>query len=451
MTTSVEFPNEFRGQIVKPGDPNYDAVRKVHNGLIDKRPAVIARCVGLADIADAIRYATAQKLEISVRGGGHNVGGRAVSEGGLMIDLSLMKGVHTNARDRIAVVEGGALWKDLNRETQLHGLAVTGGVVGTTGVAGLTLGGGLGWLLPKHGLALDNLLAVNLVLADGTVVRASDQEHPDLFWAVRGGGGNFGVAGSFEFNLHPVGPLVMGGLVAFPFLEAGKVLRAWRDMTRTASDDLMMVAALLSAPDGSGNKIIGIAACHCGAKTEAEAALARLQSFGTVVMNALGPIPYTALNGMLDAGYPSGALNYWKSGFIPTLSDEAIDAAVTAHAGCPVPTSQILFEHFHGAATRISAETTAYALRDPGYNTLVLGQWMDPADGTRTTAWVRESFESLRAHFGQNRYVNYLGPDDGGDVAGIAAYGANLPRLRRLKKQYDPQNIFHLNVNVVPE
>ena len=220
MEAVVELTKTFIGPVLVPGAPSYDEVRRIHNGMIDRRPAVIARCRGIADIADAVRFARAQGLEITVRGGGHNVGGRAVVDGAMMIDLSLMKGIHVNAKDRTAVVEGGAIWKELNRETQLHGLAVTGGVIGTTGVAGLTLGGGLGWLMPKYGMALDNLLAVNLVLADGSVVRASADEHPDLFWAVRGGGGNFGVAASFEFRLHQVGPIVIGGLVAFPFAEA---------------------------------------------------------------------------------------------------------------------------------------------------------------------------------------------------------------------------------------
>jgi FAD/FMN-containing dehydrogenase len=271
----------------------------------------------MADIGDAIRFARARGLEITVRGGGHNVGGRAVADGGMMIDLSLMKGIHVNPRDHTAVVEGGVLWKEFNREAQLHGLATTGGVIGTTGVAGLTLGGGLGWLMPKYGMALDNLIAVNLVLADGSVVRASADENPDLFWAVRGGGGNFGVAASFEFRLHPVGPMVFGGLVAFPFAEAQNVLRAFREFAATASDDLMIVAALTHAPDGSGTRIAAIVACHLGGEADGMAAAAKIKSFGTVAVDALGPIPYTAINGMLDGSFPPGAFNYWKSAFQP--------------------------------------------------------------------------------------------------------------------------------------
>jgi FAD/FMN-containing dehydrogenase len=450
MEAATELSQTFLGQIVLPGAPSYDEVRKVHNGLIDKRPALIARCRGMADIADAVRFARSHGLEIAVRGGGHHVGGRAVVDDGLMIDLSLMKSVHVNAAARTAIVEGGATWKEFNREAQLHGLATTGGVIGTTGVAGLTLGGGLGWLMAKYGMALDNLLAVNLVLADGSIVRASADEHPDLFWAVRGGGGNFGVAGSFEFRLHPVGPIVIGGLVAYPFPEARQVLRAWHAMTTTAPDELMLIAALNSAPDGSGNKIVAVGACHCGAAEDGQAAAAKIKTFGTVVMDAMGPIPYSALNGMLDAGFPAGALNYWKSAFLPRLDDAAIDALVSAYERCPVQTSPILVENFHGAATRVPDDATAFALRDSGFNTLVLGQWMDPAQGDATTAWCRETFAAIQPFVGPRRYMNYMGADEDADAAAVAAYGPNLSRLRRLKKQYDPENVFHLNLNIPP-
>jgi FAD/FMN-containing dehydrogenase len=440
----------FIGQILEPGAPSYEEARKIHNGLIDKRPALIARCRGMADIADAVRFGVSHKLEIAVRGGGHNVAGRATVNDGLMIDLSLMKSVHVNAAERSAIVEGGVNWKEFNREAQLHGLATTGGVIGTTGVAGLTLGGGIGWLMAKHGLALDNLLAVNLVLADGSIVRASTDDQPDLFWAVRGGGGNFGVAGSFEFRLHPVGPIVIGGLVAFPFAQAQQVLRAFRDMAATAPDELMLVANLGSAPDGSGNKIAAVAACHCGAEKDGQAAAAKIRTFGTVLMDAMGPIPYSALNGMLDGAFAAGALNYWKAEFLPKLGDAAIDALVSAYEKCPVPTSAILIENFHGAASRVPVDATAYALRDSGFNTLALGQWMDPAQGNATISWSRETFAALRPFAGARRYMNYLGDDEKAEEASAAAYGPNLQRLRRLKKQYDPDNLFHLNVNISP-
>ena len=450
MEAVVELTKTFIGPVLVPGAPSYDEVRKIHNGMIDRRPAVIARCRGIADIADAVRFARAQGLDITVRGGGHNVGGRAIVDDAMMIDLSLMKGIHVNAKDRTAVVEGGATWKELNRETQLHGLAVTGGVIGSTGVAGLTLGGGFGWLMPKYGLAMDNLIAVNLVLADGSVVRASADEHPDLFWAVRGGGGNFGVAASFEFRLHKVGPMVIGGLVAFPFAEAEKVIRAYRDMAATASDDLMLVCALTTAPDGSGTKIVAVAACHCGSAADGEAVAAKIKTFGTVAVDALGPIPYAVLNGMLDGGFQSGAHNYWKSVFQPRLDDAAIDAVVSAYEKCPVPTSALLLENFHGAASRVPVDATAYALRDSGFNTLIAGQWMDRSQEGATIAWVRDTFAALESFAGPRRYMNYLGDDEEANAAADAAYGPNLARLRQLKRQYDPDNLFHHNVNILP-
>jgi FAD/FMN-containing dehydrogenase len=304
--------------------------------------------------------------------------------------------------------------------------------------------------MSKYGMALDNLIAVNLVLADGSTVRASANGDPDLFWAVRGGGGNFGVAGSFEFRLHPVGPMVVGGLVAFPFAEAGQVLRAWRATTAATPDELSTVAALTTAPDGSGTKIVGIAACHCGSAEDGEAIAAKVKSFGTIAMDVLGPIPYAALNGMLDGGFPAGAANYWKSAFIRTLSDVAIDAAVSAYAKCPAPTSSILFEHFHGAACRVPVEATAYALRDEGFNTLVLGQWLDPALGDATTAWGRETFAAVQRFAVARRYLNYLGGDEDAQSVADAAYGPNLARLRKVKRKYDPENLFHINVNILP-
>jgi len=450
MNTIAELTQTFLGPVLLPDSPSYDEVRKIHNGHIDKRPAVIARCRGMADIADAVRFARAKQIEISVRGGGHNIGGRAVVDHGMMIDLSLMRGIHINASERTAIVEGGVLWKEFNREAQLHGLATTGGVIGTTGVAGLTLGGGFGWLMPKYGIALDNLIAVNLVLADGSHVRASAETDADLFWAVRGGGGNFGIAASFEFRLHKVGPIVTGGIIAFPIAEAGKVLRHFRDLAAGSPDELMLVAALTTAPDGSGTPIVGVAACHCGSAEDGQAVAAKIKTFGTVALDAMGPIPYTALNGMLDAGFPAGAFSYWKSAFLPKLADELIDGLVSAYAKCPVPTSSILLENFHGAVTRIPVDATAYALREPGFNLLVLGQWMDRAHEGSTMAWARETFVGVGPHVGQRRYLNYLGSDEDAGTLASAAYGPNLARLRQLKRKYDPDNVFHLNLNIAP-
>ena len=336
----------FGGQLLQPTDVAYEEARRVHNGLVDKRPALIARCQGIADIVDAVKLARTLRLEVAVRGGGHNVAGRATVDGGLMIDLSLMKGIQVDAQARTARAQGGVLWKEFNRETQLHGLATTGGVVGTTGLAGLTLGGGLGWLMPKYGLALDNLRSAELVMADGTVRRASADENPDLFWAIRGGGGNFGIAASLEYTLHPVGPIVTGGLVAHSLPKGRDALRFFRDTCATLPDEMMLIAGLLTAPDGSGAKLTGLVACHCGSLADGEAAVRPLKAFGPPVMDAMGPIPYCAVNGLFDASLPRGALNYWKSQFLAELSDGCIDTLIDQFAACPTPMCQIVLEHF---------------------------------------------------------------------------------------------------------
>jgi FAD/FMN-containing dehydrogenase len=439
----------FVGALIEPGDASYDDVRAVHNGLIDKRPALIARCRGMADIADAVRLGRQLGLEIAVRGGGHNIGGRGTVDGGLMIDLSLMQSVHVDPRARTVRVEGGTLWKGVNRETQAHGLATTGGIIGTTGVGGLTLGGGFGWLMPKHGMALDNLLAVDLVLADGSIVRASATDHPDLFWAVRGGGGNFGVAGSFEFRLHQVGPIVTGGLVAWPIAQARDMLRFFRDLSQSIPDDMMMVAAMLTAPDGV-TKIAAMAAGHFGDSQAGAAAVDPIKRFGSPIMDMLGPIPYTQLNSMLDASFPKGALNYWKSHFVDTLSDEAIDALIESATSCPTPMGQVLLEHFHGAVARVPVDQTAYALRRTGYNALLLAEWTDQSQNDRCIGWARDRYTAIEPFVGERRYLNYLGTDEDADRALAAAYGPNLSRLRQIKRQYDPDNVFHLNVNIPP-
>ena len=439
----------FGGQLLRSGDTGYDEARRVHNGLINKHPAVIARCSGTADVVDAVKLGRDLGLEIAVRGGGHNVAGRATVDDGLMIDLALMKGVHVDAKARTGRVQGGVTWGEFNRETQVHGLATTGGVISTTGVAGLTLGGGLGWLMSKYGLALDNLLSVELVTADGKVVRAAEDENPDLFWAVRGGGGNFGIATSLEFRLHPAGPMVTGGLAAHPFAKASDVLRFFRDATRSLPDDMSMVGALTHAPDGSGAPIAALAAAHCGGPAEGEAAIKPIKAFGSPIMDALGPIPYSALNAMLDAGYPKGALNYWKSSFLSGLSDQAIDTMIACFAKCPTPMGALLLEHCHGAVCRTPATAAAYPHRAEGYNLLILAQWMDPAENARCIAWARESYEAMKSFMAKGRYVNYLGDDEATDQV-AAAYGSNYARLSEIKRKYDPGNVFHLNQNIRP-
>jgi FAD/FMN-containing dehydrogenase len=446
---AAAFSGAFTGRLLKPEDDDYEEARRLHNGLIDKRPALIARCRGAADVVDAVKLTRKSGLEVAVRGGGHNVAGRATVDGGVMIDLGSMKGIYVEARNRVARVQGGVTWGELNRETQLHGLAVTGGVVSSTGVAGLTLGGGLGWLMGKHGLALDNLRSVELVTAEGKIVQASAEEEPDLFWAVRGGGGNFGIATSFEFQLHPVGPMVTGGIIAYPFDRARDVLRFFRDRTATLPDEHMIFGSLVHAPDGSGTKLAAMVTCHCGSPADGEKAMQPLKRFGSPVMDALGPIPYVQLNGMLDAAYPKGALNYWKSSFLSHLSDDVIDSMVTCFERCPTPMGQLLMEHFHGAATRVGTTDTAFPHRSDGYNFLVLSQWKNRADSDRCIAWARETYARMQPFFSSARYVNYLGDDETGEPV-AAAYGPNYRRLQQIKAQFDPANFFRMNQNIRP-
>jgi FAD/FMN-containing dehydrogenase len=441
---------EFSGELLRPGESGYEEARHAFNGLVDKRPAVIARCLGEADIADAIAFAREAGLEISVRGGGHSVAGRCLTDGGLMIDLSLMKGVHVDPESHTARVQPGVSWAQLNRETQLHGLAVTGGVISTTGIAGLTLGGGLGWLMPKYGLATDNLLSARVVTADGRTLTASEQENADLFWGLRGAGANLGVVSSFEYRLHEVGPTVIGGLVAHPFDAAADVLRFYRDWSAGASDDLMTFAGVGHAPDGSGTKLALVVACHIGSPEQAEEELLPLREFGSPVMVELGPLPYTVLNSLLDAGYPTGSLNYWKSGFLSGLTDEAIDELLARFAVCPSPMTAALLEHFHGEVTRVPVDATAVPHREPGYNFAITSVWTDPAASDKNVAWTKETFAAMAPFLGGRRYLNYFSEDDVGDDPVRAAYGPNYERLVELKAKYDPANVFHLNANVPP-
>jgi FAD/FMN-containing dehydrogenase len=446
-----ELRPQFLGTWLLPDHPEYDIVRRVQNGLIDRRPGAIARCRGTADIADALALARAEGLPVAVRGGGHNVAGRCVVDRGVMIDLSLMRGVHVNPKARIALAEGGATWREFNRETQRVGLVATGGVVSSTGVAGLTLGGGFGWLMPKYGMALDHLRAVTMVLADGRIIRASDTEHPDLFWAVRGGGGNFGIAASLEFNLHEVGPMVTGGMVVHPFPRGQEVARFFRDLGASAPDEVFLVMAMATAPDGSGHKVVAIGAVHCGAPNEGAAYLRALKEFGPPIVDAMGPLPYEAANMMLDDSFPRGARNYWKSHFLPALTDDAIDVILEQAGNAPTPLCQVVVEHFHGGVARVPVDHTAYALRDSGYNVLILGMWLDAADDERTVEWVRSGYAALAPFVGARRYVNYLDADDMTDKALLAAYGPNLSRLRRIKRTYDPENVFCNNLNITPD
>jgi FAD/FMN-containing dehydrogenase len=441
------FAADFGGTVVAPQSPDYDEVRRVHNGFIDRRPTVIARCHSTENVVDALAFARQHGLEVAVRGGGHNVAGRAVVDDGLMIDLSPMKGIRVDPEARTARAEPGLTWAEFNAATAEHGLATTGGVISTTGIAGLTLGGGLGHLMPKYGMTADNLRSAEVVLADGRVVTASADENPDLFWAVRGGGGNFGVVTSFEYQLHPV-DMVTAGLVAHPFEQAGEVLRFFRDLTADLPDEVMAYGGVVHAPDGSGAKLSAIVLCDCRPPGTDDAVVERVKGFGEPLMDAIGPMPYPASNQLLDGGFPKGANNYWKSSFLESLSDAAIEQMIDSFAEAPSPMDAVLLEHFHGAATRIPVEATAYPHRRVGYNLGIFAEWMGPELTEPCVAWARRTYAALEPYFADARYVNYLDDDEPEEMGSV--YGPNLPRLRMLKAKYDPDNVFHLNQNIQP-
>ena len=437
----------FSGEVLQPGEDRYDEARRSHNGAIDKRPAVILRCRSTADIVAALAVGRESGLEIAVRGGGHSIAGRSATEGGVLIDLSPMKGIIVNPTMRTVRAQGGVTWRELNREAAVHDLATTGGVISTTGVAGLTLGGGLGWLMGTHGLSVDNLLSVELVTADGEVLDVTEASHPDLFWGLRGGGGNFGIAASLEFRLHPLGT-VTAGLIAHPFEAARDLLKFVRTYTAGAPDELALMPLLVHAPDGSGVRLAAIAVCHAGSPEQAETDLAPLRSFGSPVLAQVGPMPYPAVNTMLDDGFPPGARYYWKSGFVTALSDGVIDALVEGFAASPSAMSGIAIEPFHGAVTRVPVDATAVPHREESFNVLVAGVWNDPATDDANAAWARATYEALTPFLVGRRYVNYLSADD--SAATIDAYGANLTRLADLKRRYDPDNVFRVNQNISP-
>ncbi len=440
------FSAAFSGVVIDPDHDRYEEARKVHNGLVDKRPALIARCRATADVVDAVAFAREFDLEISVRGGGHSVAGKAVTDGGMMIDLAEMKGIHVDAAARTARAQGGVTWGELNRETALHGLATTGGVVSTTGIAGLTLGGGLGWLNGVYGLAVDNLLSVELVTAAGDVLNVTDESDPDLFWALRGGGGNFGVATWFEYRLHPLQEVV-GGVIAYPFDAARDVLSFFRDLSQP--DELWVVAGLVHAPDGSGAKMATLVVCHVGPVDQAEKDLLPLLEFGSPIMSEVGPMPYPAVNTLFDAAYPRGALNYWKSSFLGDLSGDAIDELVGQFAVAPSPMSAMVIEFFHGAVCRVGVSDTSVPHREPGYNLGIFSEWTDPTATAENVAWAQETYAAMKPHRTQLRYVNYLDDDDAGDAV-RAAYGPNYDRLVEMKRRFDPDNVFRLNHNIDP-
>jgi len=443
-----DLAGRISGRVLRPADDGYDATRRVHNGLVDRTPAVIIRCRSAADVAAGVRFARAAGLDITVRGGGHNVAGRAVADDAVMIDLAEMKGTEVDAEAHTVRAEGGLTWAELNGATAEHGLAVTGGVISSTGISGLTLGGGLGWLMARHGLAVDNLLAVELVNAAGEVLDVTETSDPDLFWALRGGGGNFGIATTFTYRLHPL-EMVTGGLIAHPVDAAPDLLRFYRDAVANASDDLTAFAALVHAPDGSGMKISALAVFHAGDPEQAEQDLAPFKNWGSPLIVEVGRMPYPVMNTLLDAGYPAGSLNYWLSSFTRGLPDELLDTMVERFASVPSPMTGILLEHFHGAVTRVGVTDTAVPHRAEGWNLLIPSVWMDSDDTDENIAWTRETHSAFSPYLEDARWLNYLGDDQGTDAV-QAAYGPNYDRLLDLKRRYDPENVFHHNHNIDP-
>jgi FAD/FMN-containing dehydrogenase len=437
----------LRGPLLRPDDGNYDEARKVWNGMIDRRPALIARCAGVADVIAAVRFARTHGVLVSVKGGGHNITGNAVCEGGLMIDLSPMKSVRVDLAKRTARAEGGLTWGEFNRETQAFGLATTGGVVSTTGIAGLTLGGGLGWLMGRHGLSCDNLLSADIVTAGGEFLTASATEHPDLFWGLRGGGGNFGVVTSFEYQLHPVGP-VLAGMVIHPIDKAREVLRFYRDFCRSCPDEMLAAASLMTSPEGAPVAVIIVS--YIGDIAKGEAAVAPLRRFGSPLADTIAPTSYAQLNTLFDAAVPYGGVQrYWKSSFLKELGDDLIEVFVERSAKFLSPMSMVLFFHMHGAATRADPNGTAFGLRQDQWDYDVISQWNDPAEAPGHIQWTRNFWNAVEPFATGEVYVNHLDAEEG-TTRIRAAYGRNYDRLVALKNSYDPTNLFRLNQNIKP-
>ncbi|MGQ0741910.1 MAG: FAD-binding oxidoreductase [Alphaproteobacteria bacterium] len=447
----------FRGRLIDADQSDYEIARAVWNGAIDRRPHLIARCIGTADVVAAVRYARDHGLEIAIRGGGHNVAGTAVCDKGMVIDLSAIRGVRVDPANRRAWVQGGALWGDVDHETQAHGLATTGGIVSHTGVAGLTLGGGIGWLMRKHGLTVDNVLAVDVVTADGELLRASEDEHSDLFWALRGGGGNFGVVTSFEFRLHSVGPTVLAGPILWDATDAGKVLRFYRDFVRDAPDELGTIVKFTTAPplpvipeDLHWRPVVMVGTCYAGPVEDGERVLSALRAFRTPLLDLVGLKPYVELQSALDSTVLHGWHYYWKATHLPELSDDLIDVIVGHAFSFSSPRSYTAMFHLKGAVSRMAAGRTAFANRHASHAIIHHAAWRPGENfGDRETAWARAFFAAL-GRFREGVYVNFLGGDEDPDRV-REAYGDFIyDRLVDVKSTYDPENVFHHNQNIRP-
>ncbi len=453
-TAVEEFTRDFRGVLLRPGDAGYDEARAVFNGMIDRCPALIARCADRADVQRAVTLAPEQGLTVSVRAGGHSVNGYGVCDGGLMIDLSLMKGIKVDPQTQTAVAEPGVVWGEFDAATQEHGLAVTGGRIPGTGVAGLTLGSGSGWLERKLGYTVDNLLGAEVVTADGRLVRASADENPELFWGLRGGGGNFGIVTSFRFQLHRIGPIVYGGMLAFTRERAREIARAYRGFLETAPDDVGGALALITAPPApfvpehlQGQPAIAMVVCYTGDPAEGEKAIQPLLDLDPVV-RMVQPMPYVAVQALLEPMNPPGMRNYWKADMYPELPDVALDALIDAAAQPLSPLTAIIVQPLGGAVHRVPDDATAMGWRSAKWALHILGMWPDAAADERNIAWVRNVAQALKPWAGDGAYLNYL--MDEGEQAVRDSFGRHYQRMVALKSKYDPANLFHLNQNISP-
>ena len=440
------FQATFRGEAIQPADLGYESARRIWNASIDKRPGIIARCGGVADVIAAVNFARENELLVAVRGGGHNVGGRALCDDGIVIDLSGMKGIHVNANNHTARVQGGATLGDVDRETHVFGLAVPAGIISKTGIAGLALGGGVGWLVRKYGLTCDNVLSFDIVTADGKPRVANANENQDLFWALRGGGGNFGVVTSFEFRVHPVST-VLGGLIMYPRERAREVLRFYRDFTQSAPEELTAYAALLHTPDGV--PAVAVIVCYCGDLTEGNHVLKPLRNFSSPMADTIQPMPFPQMQTLLDAAFPEGNRNYWKSTFLRELNDDAVGVLVEHANRATSPVSAVVIEYYGGAASRVGVSETAFAQRQAQFSIAFLAQWTNPGESQLHIEWARSAADSMRPFSSGAYYLNYLG-EEGEDTI-KAAFGPNHDRLMTVKKKYDPNNFFCLNQNIKPQ
>jgi FAD/FMN-containing dehydrogenase len=442
---------KLSGPVITPGHDRYDQERQVFNAMIDRRPAAIAKCSGAADVMDAVKYAREKSIPVTVRGGGHAVSGKAVRDGALTIDLGRMHGIWVDPARKRAMVQGGVRLEGVDRETLAHGLVAPVGTVGKTGVGGLTLGGGLGWLMRKHGLTCDNLVSADVVTADGRFLRASGHENPDLFWAIRGGGGNFGVVASFEFLLHEAEPIV-GGMALYPESMLRDMLEFYRDYTASAPDSVTTYAGAMTGPPGTAveGEVAGlIAVCHSGPVSEGESVVKPIKDFGPPALDTIGPTTFQVIQAMFGDGSPNGTRHYWRSAFVPELADGAIDTFVERSKEMPHAATLLLVEHMGGAVSRVGTNQSAFANRDAMYNLSLLGAWMDPAEDAKNIAWSRAVGDELRSFSSGGAYVNYMSDEDAAAVKG--AYEANYQRLVDIKRKYDPGNFWSGNHNIAPD